>query len=63
MRYWYDKTQVPATDAALIDTALQHNRDFALASELQKKAESVYAKNVLHSIATTYYHMDEGDLI
>ena len=46
-------------DRNLISKARHCNHDYFMVWELQKKADTDECREILHNIASTYYHNDE----
>lgn len=61
-RFDFDPAGMPDADRQRIRMA-EDSGDWWRATELQNEAETPRARNILHIIATSLYHRDEGGLI
>ena len=55
----YNTKGLPEHDRKLIQHAQAARMDYGLVHQLMKKAETERGREILHLIATDYYHADE----
>ena len=55
----YNTKGLPEHDTKLIQHAQAARMDYGLVHQLMKKAETERGREILHLIATDYYHADE----